>query len=166
VRPGADHETEAVSEEVKDENQLRLLLRELSGLIADFRANRGYPRRLVVRTRKRMRFVDVQEIEWIEADVRSSLVHLRDGRLERLSEPIGRLEGQLDPLRFARVHRSAIVNLDRVEEVVSVDRSQTVVLKSGIRLPLGRQMGLRVSELAEHRQVSAAPDGVTPRTLA
>ena len=58
----------------------------------------------------------VEEIEWLEAD--RKLVHLHVGRTRRtIRESIGRLEAQLDPSRFMRVSRSAIVNVRAIREV-------------------------------------------------
>ncbi|MCI0675913.1 MAG: ABC transporter permease, partial [Phycisphaerales bacterium] len=68
--------------------------------------------RLVVREGGRIFFLRAEEIDWIEAA--GNYVRLHAGkRAHLLRETLAGLEEQLDPARFARVHRSAIVNLDR-----------------------------------------------------
>src|SRR6266508_3633332 len=71
--------------------------------------------------------------------------HLRRDRFQDLSE---RFEARLDPARFARIHRSAIVNLDRFVGVLCSAGSQSVMLKDGTLIPMCRSQNLRVFELA------------------
>lgn len=109
-----------------------------SGPSPDSRSDSGYASRLWLRSRGQVQVVDVDDIEWIESDLRYSWVHLRSGESRKIREPIGRVESLLDPGRFARVHRSAIVNLDCVSEVISSAREKAIVLKNGTRLPMSR----------------------------
>jgi DNA-binding LytR/AlgR family response regulator len=76
--------------------------------------------RIWIRTRGQSRgqflVVSVDDIDWIEAQARYSCAHTREGD-HPLLESISQIEARLDPSRFARVHRSVIINLDRVIEV-------------------------------------------------
>ena len=123
------------------------LSERLEALLASVGDLRKYPQRLWIRSRGQVRILAVDEIDWVEADAKCSLVHTR-GATHRLRESIGRVEGRLDPARFTRVHRSAIVNLDRVAEVLSSAGSQSVVLRDGTRIPMSRSQKARVFELA------------------
>ena len=77
---------------------------------------RGYPERLAVRSRGKIGFVRVADIDWIQAD--GNNVRIICGKETRgMRETLASLEGRLDPKRFARIHRSTIVNLDRVGEL-------------------------------------------------
>ena len=97
-----------------------------------------YATRLVVKTSGRTVFVRVDEVDWIEADDYYARLHVA-GKTHLLRETMGSLEARLEPTRFFRVHRSAIVNLDRVREVQFLFRGEhVVILEDGTRLKLSR----------------------------
>jgi two-component system LytT family response regulator len=97
-----------------------------------------YLSRLVVKTAGRVIFVRVDEIDWIEAADYYVRLHVaRKSHL--LRETMSALEEQLDPARFFRVHRSAIVNLDRLVEIQPYFHGEHVlVLQDGSKLKLSR----------------------------
>jgi two-component system LytT family response regulator len=100
---------------------------------------RQYAGRLVVRNRGQIRFIDVSDVEWIEAAGVYVTIH-EGGREHLVRESLAALESRLDPSRFARIHRSAIVALDRVSELQIDDRGCCrVVLRNGTTLPLSRR---------------------------
>ncbi len=78
------------------------------------------------------------DLDWAEADGNYVRLHFgRDSHLQR--ERLGALETQLDPARFVRVHRSALINLERVKEMKpSFHGDYVVVLESGAEITLGR----------------------------
>ena len=86
----------------------------------------------------RMLLQPVDEIEWLEAD--RKLVHLHVGRTRRtIRESIGRMESLLDPARFMRVSRSAIVNVRAVREVQTwFAGDYLLVLASGAKVATTR----------------------------
>lgn len=122
---------------------------------ADIVSERRFPHRLWTRTRGQSRgqvlILNVEAIEWIEAQARYSCAHTGDGD-HRILESISQIEARLDPARFARVHRSALVNLDRVAEVVSTRNTRFLVLQNGERVPLSRSRKRRLFELAGERR--------------
>jgi DNA-binding LytR/AlgR family response regulator len=93
----------------------------------------------MVRTGGRVFFQPVSEIDWIEAADYYARVHAgRESHL--LRETLAALEERLDPARFVRIHRSAIVNVERVKEVRLDWRNRhVVVLRTGATLPLSRR---------------------------
>jgi two-component system LytT family response regulator len=94
--------------------------------------------RLVVKSAGRTVFVRVDEVDWIEADDYYAKLHVA-GKTHLLRETMGSLEARLEPTRFFRVHRSAIVNLDRVREVQFLFGGEhVVILHDGTRLKLSR----------------------------
>ena len=150
VKPFTDQRFRATLERVRRHlrrDNLQDLSERLTTLLAEVQTTKTYPQRLWIRSRGQVLVVNVDEIDWVEADAKYSCVHTREG-LHRLREPISRIEARLDPTRFSRVHRSAIVNLDRVVEVVSSAGTQSVMLKDGTRIPMSRSHKLRVFELA------------------
>jgi two-component system LytT family response regulator len=97
-----------------------------------------YPARLMVRSGPRLLFVRPEQIDWIEAEDYYSRVHV-SGASYLLRASLAELEGRLDPAEFARVHRSAIVNLDRVREIHPDAKGQEVVrLEDGTLVPISR----------------------------
>jgi len=97
-----------------------------------------YPRRFLVHNGAKDVLVPVDEVEWIEAADYYSCLHVGTKSF-LLREPIKQLAASLDPVRFVRVHRSAIVNINHVREIVREGRSEgAVVLHSGHRLRMSK----------------------------
>lgn len=103
--------------------------------------------RLVVKSRGRVSFVRVEEIDWIEAAGHYLTLHVgRDAHLIRGT--MADLEARLDRRRFVRVRRSAIVNVERIKELLPASHGECeVVLRSGVRVPSGRAYAPRVRAL-------------------
>jgi two-component system, LytTR family, response regulator len=80
----------------------------------------------------------VTEIDWIEADDYYARIHA-GARQYLLREPLSSLESRLDATRFVRIHRSLIVQIDRVRELKHTPGSSSVVLKDGRRMPVSRR---------------------------
>lgn len=101
--------------------------------------------RLVIRSGGRVFFLRVEEIDWIEAA--GNYVRLHFGNEEHLyRETMSRMEADLDPAKFARIHRSAIVNIDRVKEMHPLFRGDyQVVLRNGRTLRLHHSYRGRLS---------------------
>jgi two-component system LytT family response regulator len=113
-------------------------LLERGGAEPQREAPAAYASRLMVKNTGRTVFIRVEEVDWIEADDYYAKLHVGD-KTHLLRESMGSLESRLDPLRFFRVHRSAIVNLDRVREVQFLFRGEhVVILHDGTRLKLTR----------------------------
>lgn len=94
-------------------------------------------KRLVVRKRGIMHVIQVDDIEWIEAANYYVRVHCgTESYLVRRT--LTRLLRQLDPVKFVRVHRSAVVNIDRIKLVLPRANGE-IVLSSGVRVPLSRR---------------------------
>lgn len=90
--------------------------------------------------------VPVDEVTWIEADGDYTTLRLQSGRRELHEKSLERLT-QLLPPQFLRVHRSYVVNLDRVARLVVESGSRYhLVLRDGTTLPVGRS---RVQALKE-----------------
>jgi two-component system LytT family response regulator len=103
--------------------------------------------RLVVKSRGRIVFLRADEIDWIEAAGNYVRVHAgKEAHLMR--ETLGTLEERLDHGRFVRIHRSTIVNLDSVKELVPSFHGDYVVrLRDGTELVLSRSFRGRVPHL-------------------
>ncbi len=112
--------------------------RRLRALLEDVRGGRGYLQRLVVPTGHRSVFVRTEDIDWIEADRNYIRLHVGD-RTHLLRESLSRIESALDPEKFCRIHRSTIVNIDRIQSVESLFRGEyQLVLHDKTKLTSGR----------------------------
>jgi len=97
-----------------------------------------FPDQMTIRVRRRMFALPMEDIAWIEGASQYSRVHAKGGEY-LLSRSLSSLECELDPTRFFRIHRSAIVNSAYVREVMSRgDGRYNVYLQGGEALPLGR----------------------------
>ncbi|HEX9983532.1 MAG TPA: response regulator [Thermoanaerobaculia bacterium] len=107
-------------------------------LLEELRDRRTFLQRVLVKARGRALLFRVEEIDWFESAGNYIRLHIgSEGYL--LRETMGALEAKLDPQHFARIHRTAIVNVDRIRELQpSSHGDHTVVLKSGAQLTLSR----------------------------
>jgi two-component system LytT family response regulator len=97
-----------------------------------------YTDQMTIRIRRRMFSLEVSDISWIQGASQYSRVHTRSGEY-LLSRTLASLECELDPKRFFRIHRSAIVNAAHVREVRSSgDGRYNIYLHGGLALPMGR----------------------------
>ena len=125
------------------EGGLDALLRErLSGLL-DARAEESagtetFTTRLMVRVRDRIRVVPVEDVDWFESA--GNYVRIRCGEAAYLMRrTLTSLADALDPASFARIHRSTIVNLDRIDELQPAAGGDYIaILKDGRKLRVSR----------------------------
>lgn len=103
--------------------------------------------RILLKTGGEIYFLKSEEIDWIEAEGDYMKFHAA-GRVHQLRETMGRLEERLDPRRFLRIHRSTIVNIDRVKKLSPDFAGEyAVVLQDGTKLRLSRGYHGRLQEL-------------------
>jgi two-component system LytT family response regulator len=132
-----------------EQKDIRELNRRLQNLLDDLKAGSKHADRLVIKGGGRIVFLNVSEIDWIEAA--DNYVRLHVGRESHLMrETLSNLEKRLDPIQFARVHRSTIINVQRIKELHPLFRGEyEIVLKDGTRVSSGRNYRDRLQELVE-----------------
>lgn len=125
------------------------LQERLLGLVGDLPMRSKFLSRLAVRAGGRMIFLKAEEIDWIEAAGNYLSVHV--GKEEHLLRGrVSEIEKRLNPEQFFRIHRSTIVNLDRVKEFQALFKGEgVVVLKDGSRLSASRGCSQRLQEFLE-----------------
>jgi two-component system, LytTR family, response regulator len=123
----------------------------LASLIKDLKAEKKYLERLVVKSVGRVFFLKVDDIDWIEAA--GNYVKLHTGRESHMiRETMNGIEGKLDPDRFLRIHRSTVVNIDRIKELHPMfSGDYAVILRNGTELALSRNYRERLLELFENQ---------------
>jgi two-component system LytT family response regulator len=118
----------------------------LMALLEELKAGPTFIERLVVKTAGRVFFLDVADIDCIEAE--GNYVRVHNGpKSYLLRETISGLEAQLDPKKFLRIHRSAIVRLDKIKELQPWFHGEYhVILESGKQLTLSRNYRANLQE--------------------
>jgi two-component system LytT family response regulator len=105
--------------------------------------------RLVIKANGRVVFLDLDNIEWVEAA--ANYVRLNVGKESYLfRETISRISERLDTNHFVRIHRSTIVNVRKIKELIPVNSGEyVVVLKSGRELSCSRGYRAALQEIVQ-----------------
>jgi two-component system LytT family response regulator len=141
LKPFSDERWEAALARAKtrhDERSLREFGRNALRMLAARSEGGHYLDRLVVKRGGTTRFIRVADIDWIEGAGVYVNLHVAGKELLYRSA-LNELAGHLDPMRFIRVHRSAIVNIDSILELQPISHGEfEIVLKDGHRSRVSR----------------------------
>ena len=122
---------------------------QLGALLESLAVQGRYLTRLAVRDRDRIRVLDVNEVDWIGVEEEQVSVHAGD-KAYPIHRTLAELEARLDPTCFFRAHRSTIVNLDRVAEVIPWFKgSHKLRLTNGAEVELSRVQARVLRKLLE-----------------
>jgi len=121
--------------------------RRFLSLLGSVRSSRSPSDRLIVRSGGRLFLFPSEEIDWIAGEGNYAQIHT--GKQTHLvRETLSDLERRLDGSRFFRIHKSTIVNADRIREIQpTVNGAHTVLLRDGVRLTWSRGYRSRLKEL-------------------
>jgi len=110
----------------------------VAALLDALRAERERPDRIAVRTGRGVHFVKPEEVSWVEAEGNYVKLHTPGGA-HLVRGTLKEVEARLGPRRFVRVHRSALVNLDRIRRLEPWFHGEfVVVMEDGTRLTSSR----------------------------
>jgi len=116
----------------------RMAESQLMGFIGELQTGKRHLTRFVVRAAGRLLLVDAGQVDWIEAADNYAVLHV-GAATHTVRETMADLAGELDPERFVRIHRSTIVQIDRVRELLPAFHGDfVVVLRDGTRLDMSR----------------------------
>ena len=123
------------------EKRIRELLKNISR-----RETIRYETRFSVRTGQRIAVISVNDIDWIEACGDYVTLHVGN-RSHLLRQTMNKMESQLDPARFLRIHRSTIVQTSRIRELVALDNREFLLrLSDGKELKTSRSYSDRIEK--------------------
>lgn len=122
----------------------------LKQLIQEIKPQQKYISRIAIRSSSRIYFLQVSDIDWIEAAGNYVDIHTGD-KTHLLRETMGNLETNLDPEHFIRIHRSAIVNLNSIQEIQPDTYDYVVLLKNGKSLGMSRRYKEKLNALIQQR---------------
>jgi two-component system LytT family response regulator len=116
---------------------------------------------LTVKNAAQVTFVRLPEIDWIEATDYYAGLHVGE-KVHLLRRSISELEQDLDPARFCRIHRSSIVNLDRVRGLkLNQEGEYSVLLEGGVMLRLSRRYRKQLQSRLDQRHLYPSPSVTT-----
>jgi len=120
---------------------------QISALLENIKNKPQYLERVVIKAGGRITFLRTDEINWIEAD--DKYVHLHTSKARPMvRQTLSAMEAQLDPAKFRRVHRSAIVNVERITELQLLFSGEySILLQDGTKLTLSRNYKDKLFEL-------------------
>jgi two-component system LytT family response regulator len=125
----------------------RTLNKGLYALLEEMKTPPRYLERLVIKASGRVFFLKTEEIDWIEAQGKYVSIHA--GKEEHLvREGMNTLENELDPKKFVRIHKSTIVNVDRIQQLQTwFHGDYRLILHNVTTLTLSRRYRQRLDEL-------------------
>lgn len=134
--------------EASNHQRVESMREELESMLAALDQHRAKIHdRVVIKSSGRVVFLKVDDIDWIDAAGNYVRIHAKS-ESHLLRETMSRLESKLDSSRFLRIHRSTIVNIERIKELQQQFHGDyLVVLHSGQRLTLSRSYRDKLQEL-------------------
>ena len=128
----------------------RLASREpmpVDALLADARPRQGHAERVLIRDGAQVHVLPVDKIDYVEAQD-DYVCFKAEGKEYLKDQTMGALESQLDPAQFVRIHRSYLLNIERIARVeLYAKDSRVVILRDGRRLPVSRAGYARLAKL-------------------
>jgi two-component system LytT family response regulator len=128
-----------------------LIGEKLLNLVNDLKKEQHSSSRIVIKSNGRIMFLNIREIDWIEASGDYITIHARKEK-HLLREKISAIESKLDAKMFIRIHRSTIVNAERIKELRPKFRGEyTVNLIDGTLLTMSRSYRNRLNSLFDKK---------------
>jgi len=110
---------------------------------------------IVVKDRNRLHAIPIEQLDYVEAQGDYVALHSGGRRYLKL-QPISFLESTLDRSRFVRVHRSRIVNLERIAGISTPAKDSALTLADGTRLGMSRAGYARLLEAMDRASSTGA----------
>ena len=119
----------------------------IDDLVRDAKPKSGYSERVLIRDGANVHVLPVDKIDYVEAQD-DYVAFKSEGKQYLKDQTLSSVEGTLDPNRFVRIHRSFILNIDRIAKVeLYAKDSRMAILRDGTRLPVSRAGYARLSQL-------------------
>jgi two-component system LytT family response regulator len=120
---------------------------DVEALVKDARPKQGPLERVLIRDGAQVHVLPIERIDYVEAQD-DYVCFVADGRSYLKDQTMTTVEGQLDPMRFVRVHRSYLLNIERIARVeLYAKDSRVAILRDGTRLPVSRAGYARLAKL-------------------
>lgn len=120
---------------------------DVEALVNDAKPRSGPAARVLIRDGANVHVLPVDKIDYVEAQD-DYVAFKSDGKQYLKDQTLSAVEAMLDPARFVRIHRSYILNIDRISKVeLYAKDSRIAILRDGTRLPVSRAGYARLSQL-------------------
>ena len=120
---------------------------DIEALVAAGRPRQGAVERVLIRDRSQVHVLPVEKIDYVEAQD-DYVCFKAEGKQYLKDQTMGALETTLDPARFVRIHRSYLLNIERIARVeLYAKDSRVAILRDGTRLPVSRAGYARLARL-------------------
>jgi len=120
---------------------------DVAAIVRDARPRSGYAERVLIRDGADVHVLPIDKIDYVEAQD-DYVAFKADGKSYLKDQTLAAVESSLEPARFVRVHRSFILNVDRIAKVeLYAKDSRMAILRDGTRLPVSRAGYARLSQL-------------------
>ena len=120
---------------------------DVEALVRDAKPRTGPTERVLIRDGANVHVLPVDKIDYVEAQD-DYVAFKSEGKQYLKDQTLSAVEGTLDPARFVRIHRSYILNIDRLSKVeLYAKDSRIAILRDGSRLPVSRAGYARLSQL-------------------
>jgi two-component system LytT family response regulator len=111
---------------------------QISAMLENIKNKPQYLDRLIIKSGGRITFLRTDDINWVQADDKYVHLHTSNAR-PMVRQTLSAMEAQLDPKKFRRVHRSAIVNVEQIKELQPLFSGEySILLHDGTKLTLSR----------------------------
>lgn len=155
TKPVSPRRLKTALDRVREKITARIALltqEQFSTMLSGFRnseESRSYSSRFLVKDGEKEILLPVEKIDWIEAAQYYCCLHT-SGRQHMLRETITELDNRLDPRQFVRIHRSSIVNLDRIREIYRDGHGEgSIILMDGKKLRMSKVGRQKLAELGK-----------------
>jgi two-component system, LytTR family, response regulator len=119
---------------------------DVAGLVADARPGTGSIERILIRDGSQVHVIPVDRVDYIEAQDDYACIR-SEGKSYLKEQPLGELAAALDPTQFVRIHRSYILNLERLARIeLYAKDSRVAILRDGTKLPVSRAGYVKLSD--------------------
>jgi two-component system, LytTR family, response regulator len=119
----------------------------IDALVSEVRSGQGPLERVLIRDGSQVHVLPVDRIDYVEAQD-DYVCFKSEGKQYLKDQTLGSAEALLDPARFVRIHRSYLLNIDRIARVeLYAKDSRVAILRDGTRLPVSRAGYARLAKL-------------------
>ena len=120
---------------------------DVDALVAQARPRQGPLERVLIRDGPKVHVIPVERIDYVEAQD-DYVAFKADGRMYLKDQTLANVEASLDPAQFVRIHRSYVLNVERIARVeLYAKDSRVAILRDGTRLPVSRAGYARLAKL-------------------
>jgi two-component system LytT family response regulator len=135
------------AEQRRSDGSVREIAPGLLDFLETLRAERSHAKKFLIRDTRDLYFVRAEDIDW--ADAQGNYVRLHAGsKTHMLRRSFSDFEASLDPRRFVRIHRSTIVNMEKIERLTPHGHGEYIItLRNGARLTTSRTYASKLQSL-------------------